>query len=208
MSIEKITNHAERALDRLPNRFSRASQFRDLIELIGNRHQEIEDTLVDLLELRSLSGASGKQLDNAGQILNVDRDVGEGDASYRSRLFSATAQLEKSGEIESVIEVFGFLYSPTAIIYSEIYPAAFSLTAHVVDDDEDPELDQYNYTAIQSVRAGGVDFHITLSPETDYLYLSDVSEVDANGDGPINAEHGLGDESLSEGGQLSRNLFL
>lgn len=207
MSIEKITNHPERALDRLPNRFSRSSQFRDLIELIGNRHQEIENTLVDLLELRGLSSANGKQLDNAGQILNVDRDVGENDASYRSRLFSATAQLEKSGEIESVIEVFGFLYSTTSVIYAEIYPAAFSLTAHVATDDEDPELDQYNYTAIQSVRAGGVDFHVTLSPQTDYLYLSDVSEVDANGDGPIDADHGLGDESLLEGGMLSRALF-
>lgn len=208
MSIEKITSHAERALNRLPNRFAQATQYRNLIELIGNRHQEIENTLVDLLELRSLSSASGKQLDYAGQILNVDRDIGENDASYRTRLFSATAQLKKSGEVESILDVFNFLYSPTATIYDEIYPAAFSLAAHVITDDEKTDTDQYNYEAIRNVKAGGVDFYITVAPDTGYFYLSDASEVDVNGDGPIDADHGLGDESLLEGGMLSRVLFI
>jgi len=208
MSIEKITDHASLALDRLPNRFALATQFRNLIELIGDRHQVIEDTLVDLLELRSLSSATGKQLDNAGQILNVDREIGETDSAYRSRLFSATAQLEKSGEVESILDVFEFLYAPEAIIYEEIYPAAFVLTAHLLDDDQSSATDQYNHAAIQSIKAGGIDFYIAISPATDYLYLSDVSEVDINGDGPIDANHGLGDESLNEGGGLSRVLYI
>lgn len=207
MSIDKITDHAALALGRLPNRFALASQFRDLIELVGDRHQEIEDMLVNLLEKRSLSNAVGQQLDRAGQILNVGREIGESDSAYRSRLFSATAQLEKSGEVESIIEVFNFLYSPVSTVYDEIYPAAFVLTAHLATDAEDPETDQYNYVAIQSIKAGGVDFYITIAPDSNYLYLSDVSEVDINGDGPIDADSGLGDESLLEGGMLSRTSF-
>lgn len=208
MSIETITNHADQAKNRLPNRFSLAMQFQNLINLIGERTQELEAILFNLFEQRAISTATGKQLDKAGEILNVARNLGELDDEYRSRLYSSTGQLEKSGEVESVIDVFDFLYTPTLLIYNELYPAAFSITGHLFTDPELSEIDQYNYKAINAVKSGGIDFDIILSPDTEYFYLSDVSEVDVNGDGPIDSLHGLGDESLTEGGMLSRSLFL
>lgn len=204
MTIEKITDHAEAAQARLPSQFAGATKLQALIGKIGERAQGIETVLFDLLNNRALSTATGLQLDNLGTILDTARTVGETDDSYRARLFSETSQLEKSGEPEHLIEVFNFLLTPDSMWYEELYPATVQLTAH---DDTDPEsavIDADVREAMENAKAGGIEIILQMATSTDYFMLANVSETDINGNGPIDALHGLGDETLTEGGKLAR----
>lgn len=202
--ITQITDHSTRALNRLPDQFNGAANLRNLITIIGDRAQEIENVFIALLDERALSVAVGRQLDNIGTILDTARELGETDNAYRARLFAQTSQIEKSGELESVIEVFNFLTEPDAgSIVIEVYPAGLSLTAIKDTDAEDPVIDQQNRDAMEVVKAGGIRLFLQIA-ETDSFYFSDASEVDGSNNGPIDALHGLGDEVLTDGGSLAR----
>jgi len=204
MSITKITDHAERAKARLPKQFNNATNLLALVDLIGTRYQSIEDVVDDLRLNRFISTATGMQLDNAGTILDTAREIGEADSAYRSRIFAATSQLEKSGEIESLIELYDFLLAPFLIRYQEIYPAGVQLTAHMDVDPNDSVIDEYNRAAMEVVKAGGIELLLYVAPESDDFYLSDVSEVDGSNNGPTDTLHGLGDVTLTDGGKLAR----
>jgi len=204
MTIKQITDHAAAAQARLPSQFIGATKLQALIGKIGERAQGIETVLFDLLNNRALSTATGLQLDNLGTILDTARTVGETDDSYRARLFSATSQLQKSGEPEHLIEIFNFLLNPDSMILQEIYPAGVQLTAH---DDTDPEsftIDSDTREAMDNVKAAGIELILQMATTSDYFMMADESETDVNGDGPDDALHGLGDETLTEGGALAR----
>jgi len=204
MSLTKITDHATRAKDRLPDQFNGATNLLALIDIIGARYQSVEDVVYDLYENRTITNSNGKQLDNAATILNVVREAGESDNAFRARIFAATSQLEKSGEPESVIELYKFLLNPALVRYQEIYPAGFQLTAHIDTDPNDPATDANNRAAMEVVKAGGIRMHLYVARENDDLYFSDASEVDGSNNGPTDILHGLGDEALTDGGKLAR----
>lgn len=203
--ITTIPDHKERALARLPQQFNGSANLISLISILGDRAQEIEDLLIELFNDRAFSTAYGKQLDNIGTILNLARILGETDSAYRARLFAETSDLEKSGEIESLIEVFNLLMRLTAGTHVvEMYPAGLQITAHTDADPEDPTIDAQIVSAMDVVKAGGVELILQVASELDAFYFSDVSEADANGNGPTDALHGFGDITLTEGGRLAR----
>lgn len=205
--ITEITDHAAQAQARLPSRYNKAAQFQALINLIAGRYQDLENVTFDLYLNRSLANAAGTQLDNLGTILNLSRKIGETDASYRARLYSETSELEKSGELESVITIFNFLMGvpiTTATFVQETYPAGLTLVAHNDADPQDAITDANNRTAMNVVKAGGIELILEVATESDYFYFSDISEVDANNNGPTDALHGFGDATLTEGGTLAR----
>jgi len=204
MTISKITDHAVRAKRRLPRHFDGALNLQALIDITASRNQDVENILIDLLDKRALSTAKGKQLDNAGTVLNIKRIVGETNSAYRTRLYSGTSELGKSGEVEHLIEVFSLLTTPASIFYQEMYPATALLTAHTDTDPVDAFADEQVRAAMKNVKAGGVGLYLTYATATDYLSLSDKSETDVDGNGPIDPLHGLGDEILTEGGAISR----
>ncbi len=204
MSLTKITDHAQRAKDRLPDQFNGAVNLLALLDALGSRYQGIEDVLYDLYANRTITNSTGKQLDNAATILNVVREVGESDNTFRSRIFAATSQLEKSGEPESVIELYKFLLNPVLVRYQEFYPAGFQLTAHLDADPNDATTDANNRAAMDVVKAGGVDMLLYVARENDSFYFSDVSEVDGSNNGPTDISSGFGDETLTDGGKLAR----
>lgn len=204
MSLTKITDHAQRAKDRLPDQFNDATNLLALIDALGSRYQGIEDVLYDLYANRTITLSTGKQLDNAATILNVTREVGETDNAFRARIFSATSQLEKSGEMESVIELYNFLLNPALVRYQEIYPAGFQLTAHIDTDPNDPTTDENNRAAMNVVKAGGIEMLLYVARENDSFYFSDTSEVDGSNNGPTDILSGFGDETLTDGGKLAR----
>lgn len=205
--ITPITDHRERALARLPSQFNGAANLQALISLLGDRYQEIENVLQELFSYRALSTAYGKQLDNIGTILNLSRKLGETDSSYRARLFAETSELEKSGEIESLIEVFNLLLGVTPGTHvGELYPAGIQMTVHTDADPEDPVIDSQVVAAMDIVKAGGIKLYLQIASETDAFLFSDASEADVNGNGPIDALHGFGDFVLGDAGKLARVL--
>lgn len=204
--ITQITDHSERAKNRLPDQFSGAVNLQNLIEIISGIYQELENVDYDLLTKRSLSVATGKQLDNLGTILDANRITGESDTEYRSRLFAATSQLEKSGEAETIIEIYNLLIGSTVSHFYDLYPASFQITSLFDLDPNDSEQDQYTKNVINNAKAGGIEVLLMVSPETEGFILCDASEVDINDNGVIDVDHGLSDLSQVSGGQLARVL--
>lgn len=204
MTIKQITDHAEKAKDRLPRFLNAATNFNALIDIAGSRTQDLETELFNLLDQRYLSVAVGAQLDGLGQILNHERTVGQSDSDYRAELIAETGKLALSGQIEPLISLFNTLSSAVDSDLVEFYPASVLLTAYYDADSEDPILDENIVKAMNEVKAAGVNLDLRFVEETEYLELSDISEIDGSGNGPIDALHGLGDEALGEGGGLSR----
>ena len=204
MTIEKITDHNVKAKDRLPRFLAGAVNFNALIDVASARTQDLETELFNLLDQRNLTDAIGLQLDGLGQILNLEREVGQSDTNYRQALIGETGQLALSGQIESLINVFNALTLAVSSDVVEFFPASVLLTAFYDGDTVDPIIDQSIIDAMDKVRAAGVNLDLRFAEETEYLELSDVSEIDVNGNGPTDAIHGLGDEALLEGGGLSR----
>jgi len=204
MTIEQINDHAEKAKERLPRFLDGATNFNALIDIFSSRTQDLENELFNLLDQRNLSDAVGVQLDGLGQILNLDREVGQSDEDYRQAIIGETGQLALSGQIESLINVFNALTSAVSSDVVEFFPASVLLTAFYDGDLVDPDIDQSIIDAMDKVRAAGVNLDLRHTEETNFFELSDISEIDGSGNGPTSSSHGLGDETLTEGGGLSR----
>lgn len=208
MAIEKVTDHAQRLKDRLPQ-FLRGAEILDrLFDDIGARFQELETQLFKLLDERHLLVAVGSQLDGIGEILGVDRIVGETDTDYRNRLIGQIAQLAKSGQIEPLIEATVNLVDPTHVKIDEYYPATVQVD---IQDDTDPVDSAEDADVIEQltrVKAAGVELLIQRSRATDPFRMAEHVEVDASGNGPISGVHGFGNAAqTSGGGKLSRSLL-
>jgi len=183
------------------------TQFVDLIDIFSARTQELEDQLIKLLDERAISNSAGAQLDGIGVILNTPREVGETDNAYRNRLTGVTGQLALSGEIETLITVYLALTQAASVEAIEYYPAGVMLTAVYDGDIQNPDLDQSIISAMNETKAAGVELDLRFVEEGTFLELADESETDANGNGPIDPNQGLGDEVLTEGGGLARAII-
>lgn len=199
-------SHTEQALARLPSQFINSTNLRNLVSINSDRAQDLNDELIKILNGRSVNDAVGKQLDNIATIFNLTRVPGETDIVFRARILAETAALARSGEPEHIIESYIVMTEAGSVFYAEIYPGGVQVTAHVLNDTFSTQEDTAIVNAMNNVRAGGIDIILIIAPETDYMMFCDVSEVDANGNGPIDESHGLGSIFDSDGGQLSRVL--
>lgn len=206
MAIEQIIDHFEKAKDRIPGFMRGAVNYESLLESFSSEIQELETVFFQLLDERHLSVAVGAQLDGIGQILDLERTVGETDSNYRARLVARSGELAKGGEIETLIDAYLRLTEATFLVVKQTYPARVEMTAHYDGDPEDPAADQSTVDAMNNVKAGGVELDLRYAPETTYFWFSDASEVDGSDNGPQSADHGLGDDVLTEGGGLARKL--
>lgn len=204
MTIEKITDHAQRLKNRLPRFLDGSSNLNALLDIAGGRFQELETQLFKLLDERHLSVAVGAQLDGLGEILDLPRKVGQTDPSYRQDLIGQAGQLSLSGEVESLIASFLDLSLATFLTVFEYYPAAILLVGHYDADPVDPNIDQSIVEAMARVRAAGVELDLRYAEETTYFWFSDAADVDGNGNAPLDTNHGFGDEVLTGGGGLAR----
>ena len=164
MTIEEITDHAEQAKERLPSQFNDAVNFRGFFDIAGARFQELETQLFNILDQRHLSVAVGVQLDGIGQILDLERELGESDASYRASLIGRTGELAKSGEMENIITSFLTLTGAVSVEATDFYPAAVNIVALLDADVEDSDIDQAIVDNMNLVKAAGVNLIMTFSP--------------------------------------------
>lgn len=207
MAIEDKQDHTEAALSRLPDQFVNSTNLINLVSISSDRFQGLNDEAIKILEGRSLSLATGKQLDNIAAILNLTRISGESDKDFRQRILSETSALARSGEPSHVIDIYLLLTGASRVFYAETYPAGFQLTARMAIDIEDAEADASILESMRKVKAGGVGMVLVISTETDYFMLDSSANVDGSDNGPISAEHGLGSSTDVGGGQISRVLI-
>ena len=71
--IQHVDNREELALERLPSQFAYSPNVQELLKVSMGEMQLIEDTMYDLLTLRTLNEATGQQLDNIWDKLKLQR---------------------------------------------------------------------------------------------------------------------------------------
>lgn len=206
MPIDQITDHQDRAKARLPGFMQGAINIEDFLDAIVAESQNLETVFFQLLDERHLSVAVGAQLDGIGEILAVDREVGQSDADYRTALIDRNEQLAKGGEIETLLEIFIEVSSAVFVTAAEYYPAGMLLIAHLDADTEDSIIDQNILSTMNDAKAGGVELDLRFAPETEVFSMAQESETDGNNDGPQDADEGFGDEALPDGGGLARAI--
>lgn len=205
--VKKIT-HVIDAQARLPGHLSTATNLHKLVELMANRAQILEDELDLLLNnVTDIATVVGVQLDTIGEILNLERKVGEADSEYRIRLQGEAAQLAKSGEPETVIETYKFITVANSILLVELAPATVELTAFVDNDNFTEAQDAEVVATMQAITAGGIGTILQIVEGVNIFLWG--ADADANGNGDIipSITRGLGDLSDVEFFILDDNIF-
>ena len=106
--IEKITDHAEQALNRLLEQYKGKTNLINFIQVYTKQVQDIEDALEPFDLLLDIASQSGQQLDEIGDIV-VQPRLGNTDARYRILLYTKIGINTSKGESPKVIEIFKIL---------------------------------------------------------------------------------------------------
>ena len=200
LPITRITTHEADALARLPGWLQDSVNYQAFLTLLVEPYQAIEDVLIDLLDGHSIDTAVGVQLDVIGKILDMARvSVGESDADYRIRLYGRSAELSRSGEPETLISTWLIIWTAVKIYYTDVLGnATFELTAEVVTDPGDSEQDAAALEAISTAKGGGIGAVLQVVESIPFLW-GDSADADANGDLPVDEDHGFGDSADADG---------
>lgn len=122
-----IADLVPRMIALIVEQFESSQNLLDFFAILLDPGQEIESTLYQLLEMKSIDKATGHRLDIAGAIVGQSRNY-QTDDIYRQAIY-ARIQLNKSnGEPELVIETLRILTKATRIHYMERHPACIILT--------------------------------------------------------------------------------
>lgn len=93
----EIVNYIEEARERVTEQFKTKEVFDKYLQLLIQGQMEIEDTLKQLMQLRSIDTATGAQLDNIGEIVGQQRELLEADL-YEYFGFQGAINAQSMGE--------------------------------------------------------------------------------------------------------------
>jgi hypothetical protein len=126
MTIERIPNHVEKALDTMLSQFNGATGLQALVRLTVEEVQTVENESFDLISQRQLDSSVGAQLDVYGKIVGQPR-FGLPDADYR-RLIRVRIQTNRTKTtIEEQIAIVLGATGALRVRYTPTYPAAYEL---------------------------------------------------------------------------------
>jgi hypothetical protein len=196
MSVSEITNHVERAIDRLVQQYKEKPKLNSLIASFVEQFQELETAGKDLNDNRSINTALGTNLDNLGTIIGLTRNPGESDALFRARLQAQISQNIAQGQPEIVLDTYRLVTGEDFVLLQELYPAEVALSSAYDFADQD-EVDA-TIAVIESI--------LPVAVRVQYFGVFDATEAFAF-DG---VQPGLGFGTLSDvnvGGKFSKIVF-
>lgn len=126
----KILDHGQEAVNRLVTQYQDQPLIEGLVRSLANPNQDLEDTFWDLLTLRDLETAVGKQLDGLGEIVGESRK-GKNDDDYRIAIKAKIGQNVSKATPQDVISVFILLVNANTAYYMEYPPAEAAIFADV-----------------------------------------------------------------------------
>ncbi len=186
MSIPKITDHKNQALNRLIVQYKGAEFIEALIGVEGDKAQELEAAFCSIDEQTELIDSEGAQLDAWGTILNQGRE-GLSDPDYKIRLVEKIAEYNSEGTPEDLIDIFSVLMNADTIQYDEIYPAEFQLQA--INPNPIGTLSQVAQS-LNRAKPAGVGVNAIATTANPFVFENDAS---GNGFDDFNAPGGGGD---------------
>ncbi len=106
--IQLVDNRVEIAKSYLLSQFKDKPNINALVDVLVTELQEIENTIIELQEVRTLAGAKGWWLDRIGEELDTQR-YGFSDADYKTILRIAMLKKTASATIEDIIKVLSYI---------------------------------------------------------------------------------------------------
>lgn len=130
MTYTKITTHKQDSINNLIFELRKNSNVKDLIEILGDRFQELEDVLSDIYDSQFIDIADTYSLNLIGDMVGMLRPL-TGDAStnndkYRALIKAKIAQNRSYGTILDVYNILGLL-GANSILARDIPNAALKL---------------------------------------------------------------------------------
>lgn len=176
----KITNHAERAVNLLIEQFRKKAQnLISVLRIFGNSVQLVEDTESDLLTLRSVSSATGQQLDNIGEIVGQPRGDVTNDETYRNNILIRIFINSFSGTPEALISAMRLTTNATRVQYKELYPAAVYIFTNGING-----VNSELKTILDNIAPGGVQvFPVQLDFTKEQFTFASESGISVDGKG-------------------------
>lgn len=120
--------HATDALGLLIDQYKARPVIEGLLKSFVGSIQTIEAMLFDLINLRTLSTATGDQLTKIGAILGEPR-YGRNDTDYRAALYLVIKVHRSQGTAEDVISTAVLGLPETTPAYSEVFPGGWQVVA-------------------------------------------------------------------------------
>lgn len=175
-----FVNDQDRGAQLLPDFLKNSDNVKNIINAIMPEIQELHDAQKDVFSIINIFEATGSQLDNIfGQILDLERNVGQSDDSYREDLLAQTSKFARSGEISVMKSIFMNLIGASTVSLFEYQAASFKMTAVAASIPTDSELASIRATLVDAKQGGnGMTLAVTDS-ETPFL-LGDFDSQQLN----------------------------
>ncbi len=122
-------DHVERGLANLPSQFFDSTILRAVLEIYLEEVQELEQTIYDFKRSKSLSEATGFQLDIIGEQIGRRRE-GLADEEYRRLLRVQVALNTSQGQTKTLLDLWRYLLNTDDVSLNEEYPAGVRLYAN------------------------------------------------------------------------------
>ena len=139
--IQLVPNREQLALALLPSQYCGKVNVEGLIRLFSTEVQLAENTLIDLLTLRTIANATGEQLDEIGRRLNIRR-TNQNDEIYRTAIRVKALSKRNSGTEEDILTLLRLItnYGDVSLYKFEPYGVTVTYYNEFVPDDRLKQL--------------------------------------------------------------------
>lgn len=172
----QITDHVDQARARQIVRWKGLENEDKIIKIRVARLQILEGLLIQMMDERAISNASGIQLDGLGEFYADQGDrSNRSDAEYRAYLQTLPARLRQAGQHEVLIQALKNLTSANSIETDYFWPRAMALYAVLDDITSVTNEDEVN-ESMQAIRAQGVRLDIGLKQQVESFVFSSTAD--------------------------------
>ncbi|MBU2645876.1 hypothetical protein KKI24_14300 [bacterium] len=189
-----FTGDSDRGAGLLPEFLKNSENAIALINAILEEVQELHEAQKDVFSTINIYDAVGDQLDDIfGEILDLERKIGQTDSEYRADLLSRTAEIARSGEILTMKNAFRAIMQASSVRLFEYQPATFKLEATVSSIPTAAELAKIRQS-MAKIKQGGNTMLLSCNDTTAFTLVSENPQ--------LNSPSGLTDGTFT-GGTLS-----
>lgn len=155
MTTEKITDHVQQGLDRLPEQLKGKTNFEDFLSIFLEPWQKLEDAWWDLFTLRRLDTAFGIGLDVLGYIVGQSRN-GLEDETYRRYIRARIAANRSNGTIPELINIAELIIFDDDASIQMLRQNHATILVRVTGIEVDTVLQKALISFLRDAKSGGV----------------------------------------------------
>jgi hypothetical protein len=155
VTIEKIEDHVDRGLDRLPSQFKDKPKLAAYLTVLMTPFQPLEDALWQLLTERNIDNAVGVQLDQIGTIVGLGR-ISADDEVYRRHLRAQILTNKSDATVNDLIRIVRLLLDDDDATVKVAGQNNASVIVRVFGVSISEDLEDIILDFLQRARAGGV----------------------------------------------------